>query len=360
MQPFEAGQPVEEIERRLGFPVVRLDGNENPLGPSPRAVAALRRLAGGAHRYPDGPGRALCRALAARLRLDPAQVVLGNGSTELIEILVRTYLGPDGNAVISEGSFLMYRIAVQAANGGLRVVPMRDHTHDLAAMADAVDERTRLVFVANPNNPTGTYVGRSAIDRLLSRLPEGALAVIDEAYREYVEGYEADYPDPLERLRAGGRIVVLRTFSKAYGLAGLRVGYGVAPPEIVDMMNRVRAPFNVNTLAQVGALAAVDDDEHVERTRRVNREGMAYLRRELTGLGLELVPSWANFILARVGNAGRVYEALLRRGVIVRPVPVYGFPEHVRITVGLAAENERLIEALRQVLAREERSGVAL
>jgi histidinol-phosphate aminotransferase len=352
MQPFEAGQPVEEIERRLGFPVVRLDGNENPLGPSPRAVAALRRLAGGAHRYPDGPGRALCRALAARLRLDPAQVVLGNGSTELIEILVRTYLGPDGNAVISEGSFLMYRIAVQAANGGLRVVPMRDHTHDLAAMADAVDERTRLVFVANPNNPTGTYVGRSAIDRLLSRLPEGALAVIDEAYREYVEGYEADYPDPLERLRAGGRIVVLRTFSKAYGLAGLRIGYALAPLEVASDLHRMRSPFNTSGAAQGAALAALEDRDHLQRTRRRNRRGLRELVEGLGQIGLHVIPSVASFVLVE-GRlpAPEAQEHLVREGVLVRPLQAYGFPRGLRVSVGTSRDHRRALRAFRRVFA---------
>jgi histidinol-phosphate aminotransferase len=225
-------------------------------------------------------------------------------------------------------------------------------------MADAVNEGTRIVFLANPNNPTGTIFFREAWEDFLRGLPRHVIVVMDEAYAEFVE--DPNYPDSLANLRGEQPIIVLRTFSKIYGLAGLRVGYGVAPPQLVDMMNRVRAPFNVSSLAQVAALAALDDDAHVERTRKVNREGMAYLRRELTNLGLEVVPSWANFILVRVGNAARVYESLLRLGVIVRPVPVYGFPEHVRITVGLPEENERLVGALGRVLAQGEGRGVAL
>jgi histidinol-phosphate aminotransferase len=318
----------------------------------------MQAALGEVHRYPDGSCFYLRRALARKLGVSPEAILLGNGSNELIELIVRTFLRQDDEAVMADQAFVIYRMVVQAQGGRAVAVPLRDFTHDLEAIADAVNERTRIVFLANPNNPTGTIFFREPWQEFLRDIPRSVIVVMDEAYAEFVE--DPAYPDSLADLGGEQPLIVLRTFSKIYGLAGLRVGYGVAPPEIVDMMNRVRAPFNVNTLAQVGALAAVDDDEHVERTRRVNREGMAYLRRELTGLGLELVPSWANFILARVGNAGRVYEALLRRGVIVRPVPVYGFPEHVRITVGLAAENERLIEALRQVLAREERSGVAL
>jgi histidinol-phosphate aminotransferase len=359
LDPYPPGKPIEELEREYGVKgSIKLASNENPLGPSPKAVAAMREAIDQVHRYPDGSCFYLRRALARKLGVSPEAILLGNGSNELIELIVRTFLRQEQEAVMADQAFVIYRMVVQAQGGRATCVPLRDFTHDLEAMADAVNGGTRIVFLANPNNPTGTIFFREAWEDFLRSLPRHVIVVMDEAYAEFVE--DPAYPDSLADLGGEQPIVVLRTFSKIYGLAGLRVGYGVAPPELVDMMNRVRAPFNVSTLAQVAALAALDDDAHVERTRRVNREGMVYLRRALIDLGLEVVPSWANFILVRVGNAARVYESLLRLGVIVRPVPVYGFPEHVRITVGLPEENERLIGALGRVLAQGEGSGVAL
>jgi histidinol-phosphate aminotransferase len=258
---------------------------------------------------------------------------------------------------MADQAFVIYRMLVQAQGGRGIIVPLRNFTHDLEAMADAITPATRLVFLANPNNPTGTIVFRDQWQEFLAAVPRDVVIVMDEAYAEYVD--DPRYPDGLADVGGDHLLIVLRTFSKIYGLAGLRVGYGVAHPAIIDLLNRLRAPFNVNTLAQVAAQAALDDDEHVERTRAVNREGMAYLGAAFAELGLECVPSWANFILVRVGNAAKLYDQLLRLGVIVRPVPVYGFPEHVRVTVGTRAENERLVAALRTV-RREEGRGIAI
>jgi histidinol-phosphate aminotransferase len=356
LQPYPPGKPIDELEREYGVSdSIKLASNENPLGPSPRALQALREAISDINRYPDGGCYRLKRALAGKLGVSPETLLFGNGSNEIIELAVRTFLRSGQEAVMSEHAFVIYRMVVQSHGGRSTCVPMRNYTHDLEAIADAVSPDTRLVFLANPNNPTGTIFFREAWEEFLSALPPDVIVVMDEAYAEYVE--DPAYPDALADLRREQPILVLRTFSKIYGLAGLRIGYGVGHPELIDFMNRLRAPFNVNSLAQVAALAALGDDEHVERTRRNNHEGMAYLRESLTELGLECVPSWANFILVRVGNALRVYDALLRLGVIVRPVPVYGFSEHLRVSIGLRKENERLIRALRQVLADTEGRG---
>jgi len=349
--PYEPGKPVEEVERELGLTdSIKVASNENPLGPSPRAVSAMQAALKDLNRYPDASGFYLRRALAERHGVDPGQVVLGNGSTELVEILARTYLGVEDNAVISEQAFIMYRIAVMQVNGNARMVPMKDYTHDLRAMADAVDQHTRLIYIANPNNPTGTCVGSAEMDHLLERVPEGTLAVIDEAYHEYVEGH-ADYPDTLAHLRRGGRLVILRTFSKIYGLAGLRIGYALAPAKVVSHMQRVRSPFNTSALAHRAALAALDDQEHVDRCRRMNREGLAFLEKALTDLGFKVVPSMANFVLVEVPLGAReAFQRLLRRGIIVRPMDAYGFPHGLRVSVGTPEENRRLVEVFQSGL----------
>ncbi len=355
LAPYPPGKPVEELEREYGIrDSIKLASNENPLGPSPKAVAAIQRALAELHRYPDGSGYYLKRALAQKLGVSPDALILGNGSNEIIELVVRTFLRPGEEAVSADQSFAIYRLVVQAQGGQNRIVPLRRYTHDLEAMLDAISSRTRIVFLANPNNPTGTIFRRQEWEEFIAQVPPHVIVVMDEAYCEFVD--DPDYPNSLASQRPGRALVTLRTFSKIYGLAGLRIGYGVAPPELVDLMDRVRAPFNVSSLAQVAALAALEDDEHVERTRQCNREGMAYLQAELRRLKLDFVPSWANFLLVRVGNGVRVYEALLREGVIVRPMGVYGFPEHVRISVGSRAENERCIFALERVLRRGGRS----
>ena len=359
LDPYPPGKPIEELEREYGVvDSIKLASNENPLGPSPKALAALQEALVQLHRYPDGGCYYLRRALARKYGLSPEATLIGNGSNELIELIVRTFLRQGDEAVMADQAFVIYRMVVQAHGGRPICVPLRNWTHDLEAIADAITPATRIVFLANPNNPTGTIFLRSQWEDFLHAVPRQVVIVMDEAYAEFVE--DPAYPDSIAALQQPRPLIILRTFSKIYGLAGLRVGYGIAHPELVDMMNRVRAPFNVSTLAQVAAVAALDDDEHVTRVRRINREGMAALREAFTQLGLEVVPSWANFILVRVGNAARVYEALLRQGVIVRPVRFYGFPEHVRVTIGLPEENARLVNALSRVLAAEERRGRAL
>jgi histidinol-phosphate aminotransferase len=349
LTPYPPGKPIEEVEREYGIPdSIKIASNENPLGPSPKAVAAVREALGRLHRYPEGNCYYLRNALAQRLDVPSESLIFGNGSNEIIELIIRTFLRPGEDVAMSDQAFVVYRLIVQAAGGKSHAAPLRSFTHDVEAIADAVTPQTRIVFLANPNNPTGTIFFQRDWERFLSMVRDDIVIVVDEAYAEYVE--DSGYPNSLAEVKAGRNIVVLRTFSKIYGLAGLRVGYGVAPPSLVDLMDRVRQPFNVNSLAQVGALAALGDDEHVERSRACNREGMAYLRRECTRLGLEVVPSWANFILVRVGEGARVYESLLRQGVIVRPMAVYGFPSHVRVTIGTAAENERFIAAMEKVL----------
>jgi len=354
LAPYPPGMPIEELEREYGvYDSIKLASNENPLGPSPKAIAAIERALPNLHRYPDGNCFYLKRALAKKLGVSPEALIIGNGSNEIIELAVRTFMQPGDEAVIADQAFAIYRIVVQAAGGVGRIVPLRSFTHDLEAMAEAVSPNTRMVFLANPNNPTGTIFRRRQWDDFIVSLPAHVIVVMDEAYFEFVD--DREYPDSLAYHRPGRLLITLRTFSKIYGLAALRVGFGVAQPELIEVMNRVRQPFNVSSLAQVAALAALDDDEHVMRTRACNREGMEYLRRECERVGLEVVPSWANFVMVRVGSGARVYDALLRLGVIVRPMGVYGFPEYVRITVGTATENTRCMAALEQVV----RQGVA-
>ncbi len=353
IKPYEPGKPVEEVERELGLSgTIKLASNENPFGPSPLAIKAARGALENANRYPDGAGYYLRRALAEHNGVAPEQIILGNGSTEIVEILARTYLGADGNAVISEQAFIMYRIAVQAVNGNTVMVAMKDRHHDLEAMSNAVNEKTRLVFVANPNNPTGTCVGHDAVRKLLDSVPEGALVVLDEAYREYVEGF-ADYPDTGALLQNETRLVVLRTFSKIYGLAGLRLGYAIAPAWVVTELHKVRSPFNTSSLAQVAALAALGDVRHVEESRRRNREGLATLHQGFEGLGFRVTPSVTNFVLVEVGiPAAEAFERLLRLGVIVRPMAGYGIPHGLRISVGSRDENRRVLEAFDRAVQR--------
>jgi histidinol-phosphate aminotransferase len=348
--PYQPGKPIEEVERETGIrDSIKLASNENPLGPSPLALAAVREALPNVHRYPDGGGFFLKQKLAAKLGVGADQIILGNGSNEVLELLARSFLRPGEDAVMSEQAFVVYASVVQAAAGIPRAVPLRDFTHDLDGILSAVRKSTRLVFLGNPNNPTGTIYRRDVFERFLARVPRDVVVVADDAYAEYV--VDPDYPRTLEYLAPERLLVVLRTFSKVYGLAGLRIGYGVAPAEVVAVLERVRQPFNVNGLAQVAASAALDDHQHVERSRRSNREGMQFLEGEFARLGLDFVPSQANFILVRVGDGLGAYQALLRRGVIVRPVGGYGFPEHVRVTVGTGEEVRRFIAALEEVLA---------
>jgi histidinol-phosphate aminotransferase len=350
--PYVPGKPIAETARELGMAeadILKLASNENPLGSSPRAIEALRGALGDLASYPDGSGHDLKAAISAKLAVRPENVVLGNGSNDVLELVARAFLTPADSAVFSRHAFMVYPLVVKAIGARGIEVPAKAYGHDLDAMAAAVRPDTKVVFVANPNNPTGTFLPWDELRAFVGRLPRTALVVIDEAYGEYLPpgkrspcvGWLASHPN----------LVLSRTLSKAYGLAGLRVGFGLAHPEVAELMNRVRQPFNVNHLAMVGACAALGDEEFIARSRRVNAEGLAQLEGGFRRLGLEFIPSSGNFIAVRVGDAARVYEALLRQGVIVRPVTGYGLPEHLRVTVGTAAQNERFLAALERALA---------
>jgi histidinol-phosphate aminotransferase len=347
LEPYPPGKPIEELERELGIEgAIKLASNENPLGPSPRAVAALREALEGVHRYPDGASFALRHKLASRLDVGTEQLVFGAGADEILELLAKVLLGPGDEVVFGWPSFAMYPIVVQGM--GATAVPVKltpDWVHDFSAMAKAVTDRTRLVLVCNPNNPTGTSVGKRDLDRFIDGLPSDVVVAVDEAYRDFAQ--RDDFPDAIDAVRRRPGTIALRTFSKIVGLAGLRIGYGVADPELAGYLERARHPFNVSRLAEVAAAAALDDYEHIDRTRRLTREGIAYLTRELTALGIEVWPSDANFLLARAGED--VAERLLREGVIVRPLAGFGMPEFVRISIGLPEENERLVKSLRRL-----------
>jgi histidinol-phosphate aminotransferase len=351
---FEPGKPIGEVQRELGIErVVKLASNENPLGPPPAAMAAAREALTEAHRYPDGAATALRAALSTQLRVPPRQVVVGSGSVEIIDLLARTFLGPGDNAVISEHAFARFRQVVDARNRGARLVPMRAWTHDLEAMARAVDARTRLLFVANPNNPTGTWSRRGEVEALLASLPPGVLLVLDEAYFEYVD--EPDYPDGIELVRQGAPVVVTRTFSKAYGLGGLRVGYGVAAPEVIEALLVIREPFCVSSVAQAAATAALADADHVRRSRELNRTEKARVAAILARRGYTVLPSLGNFLTFDTGEDGRaLFRRLLTRGVIVRPLDPYRMPTWLRVSMGTSEENAAFLEALEAVSERTE------
>ena len=346
LEPYKPGKPIEELERELGITgVIKLASNENPLGPSPRAVEAVRRALADLHRYPDGASFALRAKLAEKLGVGRDQLVFGCGADEILELVAKAFLGPGDEAVFAWPSFAMYPIVTRGMGATPIAVPLdRDLVHDLDAIAAAVNERTRVVIVCNPNNPTGTSVGAAAFDRFAARLPDDVVLLVDEAYVDFAR--RADFPDSLAWVARRPGTLVVRTFSKIAGLAGLRVGYGVADPELTGYLERARHPFNVNLLAEAAAVAALDDREHLERTLRQNAEGIEFLRRELGALGIETWPSEANFLLAKPGPG--TYEFLLREGIIVRPLAGFGMPDHVRITIGLPEENERLVKALRR------------
>jgi histidinol-phosphate aminotransferase len=347
ISPYVPGKPVEELERELGITgSIKLASNENPLGPSPKAVEAVKGALSKLHRYPDGSGYHLKRAIAGRLGVKPANIVLGNGSNELLEMAVRTFLWPGGAAVMGEPSFVVYKLVTQSAGGESVVVPLKDGVHDLGAMAKAVTDKTKLLFVANPNNPTGTMNTRDEFRELMDAVPRDVIVVMDEAYFEYVT--DAEYPDTISCIKDGRRVMAMRTFSKAYGLAGLRVGYAVMPEELAGYMERVRQPFNVNSVALAGALAAIDDDDHVRRSVEVNEAGKAYLYGELDRLGVNYYKTHANFVYMDLGSDARAAnDALLRQGVIIRPMG----PAQIRATIGLQEENERFVKAFEGYLS---------
>lgn len=350
LRPYEPGKPLSELEREYGIrDAVKLASNENPLGPSPHALEAVRMVLSDLALYPDGNCFELKAALARRHGVSPEQITVGNGSNDVLEFTARVFLQPGREAVFSEHAFAVYPIVTQAVGAQAVVVPARDYGHDLAAMKERIGARTGVVFIANPNNPTGTWLTASELRSFLDDVPAHVIAVIDEAYFEYVE--ETEYPDTTQWVRDYPNVVVTRTFSKVFGLGGLRVGYSVSHPAVADLFSRVRQPFNVNASAQAAAVAALSDHEHVERSIALNREGMKQLTAAFEQMGLAYIPSVGNFVCVDVArSAAPVYELLLRQGVIVRPVGGYGLPNHLRITIGTQAQNERFIAALERAL----------
>jgi histidinol-phosphate aminotransferase len=349
---YQPGRPIEDVARELGLPaagIIKMASNENPLGPSPMALAALAGALPSLHLYPDGNAFHLKQRLAAGLGIDPRHLILGNGSNEILEFVAHALIAPGSEVVVSEFCFAVYPIVTQLCGGRLVQVPARGYAHDLAAMRRAIGPRTTVVFVANPNNPTGTLAPAAEVCELVEQAPPNVLVVIDEAYIEFL-----DAPlDLLPLIRSGAKpnLVLTRTFSKIHGLAGLRLGYGIGHPDIIAAFEKVRQPFNINSLAQVAALAALDDSAHQERTRQNNAAGLRFFERGFRELGLEFIPSAANFILVRVGDGQRVFRALQGKGVITRPMGGYRLPEWIRISVGTPAENERCLAEFGRVMA---------
>jgi len=352
---YQPGRPIEEVARELGLPAasfIKLASNENPLGPSPKARAAMQHVIASLHLYPDGNAFYLKQALAQKLGVQPANLILGNGSNEIIEFVGHAYMEPGADVVVSQYCFAVYPLVTRLFGANLITVPAREYAHNLTAMLQAITPDTRVVFVANPNNPTGTLASKDELLRFVDGIPANVLLALDEAYIEFLP--EADRADFVAEVAAGKRpnLLLLRTFSKIFGLAGLRLGYGIAHPELIAAFEKIRQPFNINAIAQAGALAALADDEHTRRTRENNAAGLRFFESACRELKLEVVPSAANFILVKVGEGQRVFEALQREGVITRPMGGYQLPEWIRISVGTPAENERSFTALRTVLAR--------
>lgn len=351
ISPYQPGKPIAELAREFGIPegsIVKLASNENPLGMSPRARDAAVAALADIERYPDGNGFELKAALQKRFGVAPECIVLGNGSNDVLELAARAFLSPGCSAVFSQHAFAVYPLATNAVGARSIEAPARDFGHDLEAMLGAIADDTRVVFVANPNNPTGSFIPGAALEAFLARVPEDVLVLLDEAYTEYLLP-EQRY-DSLAWLERYPNLLVSRTFSKAYGLAGMRVGYGVGHPDVIDLMNRVRQPFNVSSIALAAAAAALFDDEFLARSADLNHRGMRQISAALDELGLEWIPSAGNFLTFRVGDGARVNRALLEKGVIVRPIGGYGMPEWLRVSIGLPEENERFIAALREIL----------
>ena len=350
LKPYVPGKPVEELERELGIRnAIKLASNENPMGASPAAIEAMIQAAQNAHLYPDAGNYYLKEKLASRFGVHSDRIMVGNGSNELLTLLVRAFTTPDDHVVISEGAFIAYTVVLSAAGTPFTQVPMGPHwTHDLEAMAAACTEKTRLLFVANPNNPTGTHQGEAAVRKLLRSVPEHVLVILDEAYFEY--GWAEDYPDGMNLLSERDNLVVMRTFSKGYGLAGNRVGYGVGPAYVADLVQRIREPFSVNLLGQAAALAAIEDEDFLAKSVAVNRDEMKRLVPALCELGYATFETQTNFLFVHAPMGGpALYDALLRKGVIVRPLVPYGMLDHVRVSIGLPEENSRLLEALQEI-----------
>ena len=351
LKPYQPGKPIDELARELGLDdIVKLASNENPLRPGEAVRQAIHNELASMSRYPDGNGFVLKQALVKHLGVRADQITLGNGSNDVLDLIARVTVEPGSEAIVSAHSFVVYRLAVTCAGGTLVETPAQSYGADLAAMAAAVTERTRVIFIANPNNPTGTWVNRTDLTAFLDAVPARVWVVLDEAYFEYAD--EAEYPDGVRLLEQYPNLIVTRTFSKIHGLAALRVGYGLSTPEFSDLLNRARQPFNVNSVALAAAAAALQDQEYVTRSASMNRQGMQQLTAGLTSLGLDYIPSLGNFVAFDCGrDAQEVFNGLLKKGVIVRPVAEYGLPHHIRVSIGLPEENQRFLTALPEVLA---------
>jgi len=352
LHPYLPGKPPEELERELGLTdVVKLASNESPIGASAKVITTLTEQLSGIHLYPDSGGYRLKLALAEALSCQLEQLTLGNGSNDVLELIARAYLTPADEVINSEYAFVVYSLVTQAVGAKAVVAPAKNWGHDLDAMLERLSDRTRMIFIANPNNPTGTYLSQQQLESFLLEVPENVLVVLDEAYTEYVNA--EDFPDSLALQAKYPNLIITRTFSKAYGLAGLRVGYALSNPDVANVLSRVRQPFNVNNLALCAAKIALADQAHLAKAVDVNNQGMAFYQSELTKLGLEYIPSVGNFITVDlVTDAAPIYQSMLEQGVIVRPVANYGMPQHLRISIGLQHENERCLKTLRQVVEK--------
>jgi histidinol-phosphate aminotransferase len=350
---YEPGRPMGELARELGLEgeesIVKLASNENSLAPSPEAVAAMKEAANNMHLYPDGGAFYLRQALAEQLDVEMEQIIVGNGSNELIEFILHVFLDKGLNLVMSDKAFIVYKLIAPAYQAECTVVPMKGMTHDLDAMLEAITPETRIVAICNPNNPTGTMVTKEELDRYMAKVPDHVVTVMDEAYIEFMP--EDQQPDMIRYVKEGRNVIVLRTFSKVYGLAGLRIGYGIGPADGIKLLHKVRQPFNANAMAQVAALAALKDQDHVVRTRTMLHHGEEHIVERCKKLGLEVVPSVTNFMLIRVGDGRKVFEELQRRHhVIVRPMNGYGMPDYVRVTIGIEHENQRLMDGIEELV----------
>jgi len=347
--PYEPGKPIEELKRELNMPgIIKLASNENPLGPSEKAVKAIKKAASEVNRYPDSGCYYLKKALSARLNVSPGNLIIGNGSNEIIELILKAFVNKGEEVIISRPSFLMYGITCRVCEAERVEVPLADFKSDLSGIRNAITKKTKVIFIDNPNNPTGRSVGEGEVEGFLEKLPRDVIAVFDEAYNEFVQ--RSDFPDTV-RYIGRKNIIVLRTFSKTHGLSGLRIGYGIAEKEAVEIMNRVRQPFNVNSLAQAAAIASIEDQEHIDASRLVVNEGKDFLYRALGSMGLDYVESDANFILINVKEKAKgVFERMLKKGVIIRSMEAYGLANYIRVTVGTMPENQRFIHVLEEAL----------
>lgn len=349
LTPYQPGKPIEELERELGIASsIKLASNENPLGPSPHVIKAAQEALLRAHIYPDGGCYELKQALANYLSVNTQQITVGNGSENILELIVKAYLHRDDTAVISQYAFLTIPILIQSYGCHAKVVPAQNWGHDIDGMIKAIDEKTRVLFLVNPNNPTGTYTNKDDFVKLLKQVPPHVLIVVDEAYSEYIN--QADYPDALEFLDSYPNLVITRTFSKVFGLAALRLGYAISSPEIADILNRSRLPFNVNTIAAKAACAALQDKQHIKSSVDLNNIGMQQMLSGLNKLGMSYITSLGNFVSIAVHDAVNIYQKLLHEGVIVRPLHAYQMPKHIRVTIGTPEQNERFLETIKKVL----------